>query len=31
MSSIDHRDAEVQNHFTVMKKATDDSVKSRLA
>lgn len=31
MSSIDHRDAEVQNHFTVMKRAADDSVKFRIA
>ena len=31
MSSIDHRDAEVQHHFTMMKKAADDTAKFRIA
>jgi hypothetical protein len=31
MSSIDHRDAEVQNQFTMMKKSPDDAAKFRIA
>jgi hypothetical protein len=31
MSSIDHRDAEVQTHFTAMKKASDDGTKFKIA
>ena len=31
MSSIDHRDAEVQNHFITMKRANEDSSKFRIA
>ncbi len=31
MSSIDHRDAEVQNHFTTMKKVGEDFAKFRIA
>ena len=31
MSSIDHRDAEVQSLFTAMKKACDDDTKFKIA
>ena len=31
MSSIDHRDAQVQTNFTAMKKAPDEAQKFRIA